>query len=204
MNSRGIAWRSSFHERVCFVAAPVVMAVAAVASAVISAASAMQQGKAARQQAEYQAALAENNAIASRQQAGFDEKQHREKARLALSSQRARAAKSGVLSEGSPLFFNIDTGEQAEIGALNIRRQGEMRAQGFQSEAALGLFKGKVAQQQGYMSAGKSLLDGVSKVSGSWGSISPALSSMGSTASTSSAFPPMQDFGNDPYTGGTS
>jgi hypothetical protein len=164
MNSRGIAWRSSFHERVCFVAAPVVMAVAAVASAVISAAAAAQQGQTARKQAEYQAALAENNAIASRQQAEFDERQHREKARLTLSSQRARSAKSGVLaSEGSPLFLNIDTGQDAEIGALNIRRQGEMRAQGFQSEAALGLFKGKAAQQQGYLSAGKSLLDGVSK-----------------------------------------
>lgn len=161
MNSRGIAWRSSLHERVAFEVATAL----AIASAAITAVSAIQQGEAAQDAAEYQARVAENNAIAARQQAEFDERQHREKARLLLSSQRARAAKSGVQAgEGSPLFQHGRTSEEAEIGSLNIRRGGALRAGDYQSQAALGRFKGQSAAQAGYMSAGSSLLSGMSKL----------------------------------------
>lgn len=156
MNSRGIAWRPSIHERVNFQIAPVL----AVMSAVMTAVSAIQQGEAAEEQAEYQAKVAENNALAARQQAEFDERQHREKARLALSQQRARAAKSGVLAEGSPLFFNADTGEEAEIGALNIRRGGQLRSDSFRSQGAQSLYSAGLAQQRAERQVARSLLGG--------------------------------------------
>lgn len=197
MNSRGIAWRLSFHERVNFQIAPVL----AVMSAVMTAVSAIQQGEAAEEQAEYQAKVAENNALAARQQAEFDERQHREKARLALSQQRARAAKSGVLAEGSPLFFNADTGEEAEIGALNIRRGGQLRANDYQSQAALGRFRGASARQQGYMQAGSSLLGGMSRLD--LGKFSDLMPNPSPASPVPTQFFPPQDFGNHPSLGGT-
>ncbi len=169
MNSRGIAWRPAFHERVNFEAATAIMAVAAVVSAVVSAAGAMEQGKAAREQAQYQAAVADNNALAARQQSELEERQYREKARLALSSQRAKAAKNGVLAgEGSPLFVDTDTSETAEIDSLNIRRGGQLRSDSFRAQGALSLYQGAVADQQAQFRATTSLLDGVSKVAGGW------------------------------------
>lgn len=191
MNARGIAWRSSFHERVNFQIAPVLM----VMSAVITAVSAIQQGEAAEDAAEHQARVAENNAIAARQQAEFDERQQREKARLALSAQRARAAKSGVLTEGSPLFLNGATSEEAEIGALNIRRGGQLRANDYGAQAALGRFKGASAAQAGYMQAGSSLLGAAGKLNlGSFSDLAPS-SSPASAAPTDWNQYPMQDFG---------
>lgn len=164
MSYRGIAWRRSFHERVNFEAAAV-MAVAAAASAAISAAGAVQQGETARKSADHQAALAENNALAARQQAELDERQQREKARRLMATQRAQAAGRGVLTEqGSPLFVSLDTGEQAEIAALNIRRAGELRSNELHSQASLTRFQGAASEDAGYLKAGTSLLDGVSKV----------------------------------------
>ena len=164
MSYRGIAWRRSFHERVNF-EATTVMAIAAAASAAISAVGAIQQGETARKTADYQAAVAENNAIAARQQAELEERQQREKSLRLMSTQRARAAKGGVLADqGSPLFVNLDTGEAAEIDALNIRRGGQLRATDFQSQAALGRFRGEAEEQAGYLKSGSTLLSGVSNL----------------------------------------
>lgn len=140
----------------------------AAASAVVSAAGAIQQGQASRKMANYQATVAENNAIAARQEAEFQERQHREKARQALSAHRARAAKGGALpEEGSPLLFGVDTSEASEIDALNIRRRGELQATELRSRAALTRYEGRMAQRSAYLRAGSSLLDGMSRAAGS-------------------------------------
>lgn len=137
----------------------------AAASAVVTAAGAIQQGEASRKMANYQAAVAENNAIAARQEAEFQERQHREKARQILSAQRARAAKGGVLTEeGSPLLFNVDTSEGSEIDALNIRRRGEMQATDLRSRVALSRYEDRVAQRSANFKAGSTLLNGMSQV----------------------------------------
>lgn len=164
MNSRGIAWRRSFHERVAF-DATVVMAVATAASAALSAAGAIQQGEASRKAAGYQAALTGNEALATRQQAEADEQRQRKSALHQMAARRARTAKTGVLAdEGSPLFINAGAGEQAEIEALDIRRDGERRANDLQAQAALRRFRGETDERRGYLRAGASLLDGVSRV----------------------------------------
>ncbi len=163
MSYRGIAWRRSFHERVVLDAA----AVLAAASAALSAVSAVQQGEASRKSAEYQAAVAENNALAARQQAELDERRGREKARRMLASQRAQAAKGGVMpDEGSPLFVNLAAGEEAEIEALNLQRAGESRSDDLHSRAAQQRFQGAVAEQSGALKAGASLLHGASRLAG--------------------------------------
>ncbi len=166
MSYRGIAWRLSFHERVNFEAATV-MAVAAAASAAISAVGAVQQGEAGRKAADYRAAIAENNALAARQQAELDERRERDRTLRLTGSQRTRAARSGLLAdEGSPLFVSLDASEQAEIEALNIRRAGGMRSSDLRAQAALGRFRGAVDERAGYLRAGTSLLNGVSRIAG--------------------------------------
>jgi len=144
--------------------------VAMAAATAVSAMGSIQQGKAARRTAEFQSAVAENHAIAARQQAEFDERQQREKALRLLSAQRARAAKGGVLAEqGSPLFVNLDIGEKAEIDALNIRRGGELRASDLRAQGALARYQGQVKEQQGYNEATVSLLKGTSSVASGGG-----------------------------------
>lgn len=151
----------------------IAMIAMAAASTVMTVAGQMQQGETARKTAEYQAAVAENNAIAARQQAEFDERQQREKALRLMATQRARASKGGVLAEqGSPLFINLDMGEKAEIDALNIRRSGEVRATDYRSQAELGRFRGAAEERQSYLRAGSSLLDGMSKVTSMAGTAS--------------------------------
>lgn len=164
MSYRGIAWRPSFRERVNF-EATTVMAIATAASAALSAANAIQQGEASRKAAGYQAALADNEAIAARQQAEAGERQQRETARRRLSAQRTRVARGGVLAEeGSPLFVNASAAEQAEIEALDIRHAGEQRAGELRGQAALRRFRGETDARAGTLRAGTSLLDGVSRV----------------------------------------
>jgi hypothetical protein len=139
--------------------------VAMAAATVVSAYGQMEQGKAARRTADYQAALADNNAIAAQQQAELDERQQREKALRLMATQRARASKGGVLAEqGSPLFINLDMGEKAEIGALNIRRGGEIRANELRAQGALARYQGELKQQEGNRNATVSLLQGTSQV----------------------------------------
>lgn len=157
MSYRGLHDRPSLHHRIVMgpAAVPWLMAAAAAMQAV----SSIQQSQAARKAAGYQAAMAENNAVAAQQQAAFDESREREKALRVMASQRARAASGGVLAEqGSPLFVNLATGEDAEINALNVRRGGELRANELRSQAALGRYRGAVDEQAATMRAGSSLL----------------------------------------------
>lgn len=143
-----------------------VMAAAAVASAVVGTYSAIQQGNAAADAAEYNAKVAENAGIAARQQADYEEKQARQKRDRLLSAQRVATAASGLDLEGSPLALMEDTAVEAELDALNIRRAGSVDEARARSQAAADRMEGRARQQAGYLNAGASLLNGVSKVAG--------------------------------------
>lgn len=137
-------------------------AILAAASTAVSVAGAIQQGQAARKSAEYQAQVAENNAIAARQQADYDERQQRRKTAQRLSTLRAAAANAGVLpEEGSPLFVDQDTSLYGEMDALNLRRGGTIAERRARSEAELTRMKGRQAQTGSYYKAGASLLKGL-------------------------------------------
>lgn len=135
-----------------------------VASSVMSAAGSIQQGNSAKAAAEYNARVAENNAITARQQAAAQEEQHRRLARRQLGQMRAAYGASGVTMEGSPLDILAQSAKDAELDALNIRYGGELKAQGLESEAVLERYRGKSAQRAGYMGAATGLLSGASKI----------------------------------------
>jgi uncharacterized protein YqfA (UPF0365 family) len=75
------------------------LAIAAIASTVIgagvSAAGAVQQGKSAQNLANYNAQIAQNDAIAARQKAEFDARAQERQAKLFAGTQRASMASTG-------------------------------------------------------------------------------------------------------------
>lgn len=139
-------------------------AAAAVAAAGVSAVASIRQGQAARNFAEFNAKVAENEAIATRQAARFEERRVRERTQRFIASQRAAAGKSGiVVNEGSPLLAQVESAAEGELDALAIRRSATIAEARAKSRASAARIQGRVAQQQSQFQAGASLLGGVSR-----------------------------------------
>lgn len=119
----------------------------------------IQQGKAQQQMGEYNAQVAQNEAIAARQKAKYEEKAHRRQVAQLKGTQRAEAGASGgeLLDMGD--IFDM-TAEEAELDALAIRYGGRMGATAAQQRATLARMQGKAAKQASYADAGKTLLTG--------------------------------------------
>jgi cell wall-associated NlpC family hydrolase len=152
---------------------------AAVAAAAVSAVAAVQQGQATSKMAKYNAQVMENQAVAERQKAALEEQRHRARTTKLLSTQRALIAKSGLDLEGSPLLVMEDTAAQSELDSLLIRYNGEMGANRAQSQAGLDRMRASSASTGGYLSAGASLLNGVSRMGSIYG---PTAASSGASS----------------------
>lgn len=139
---------------------PVTMMIAATA---VQAVGAIQQGNAAKGAADYNASVLEQNAAIERQQAGAREEAKRREARQVLGAQRAAFAQSGGGMGGSAADVMRQSGMNAELDALTLRYEGDLRARGLQAEAASERFAGKQAQTQGYFQAAGSILGGAGK-----------------------------------------
>jgi hypothetical protein len=141
-------------------ALPFVMA----ASAAVSAIGAIQQGQDAKKAANYNAAVAEQDAIAAQNKAKYDEGLHRERIKALLSKQRAIIGASGADMSGSPLLATIDTIEKGELDALAIRQGGEIESRRYKNQAASSRLEGKSASRASMYKAGSTLLSGASSV----------------------------------------
>lgn len=139
------------------------MILAAVGTAV-SAVGSISQGQAAANAAEYNAQVAENNRIAARQQATFDEQRRREGLRRDLSSARVGAAKSGVDMAGSALDVMVRGAEDAELEALRIRYGGEVAQNAAAAEAGLSRAQAGASRMAGFFGAGSALLSGATTI----------------------------------------
>lgn len=133
--------------------------------AVMGVMGAIQSGEAQKKAADYNAQVAENDAIAKQQAAAFEEERQRERARRELAFARAQAGGSGTTMSGSPLDIMARSAENAELEALAIRYSGQLGANASRSQAAADRMQGKIAQQAGYMQAGTTLLT----AAGKWG-----------------------------------
>ena len=135
-----------------------------VGAAVVAAGSAVYQGVQANKEAKYNAQIREQDAIAAKNKAAYDETMHRDRVRKLLSSQKALYGRSGVSLLGSPELVMEETAAQGELDALAIRYGGDVEASRNRSEATLSRMRGKSASTSGYASAGSSLLTAGSKV----------------------------------------
>ena len=107
----------------------IIAVVIAAAAAGAGAYTAVQQSETQQTLAKAGAQAAEVEAQSKEEAAAFEERQFRRRAVLLMGEQRAILSSSGfVVDEGSPLLQTLDTARQAEMEALNIRRQGDVGA----------------------------------------------------------------------------
>ena len=134
---------------------------AAAAGTVTSTVSAVQQGKSAQNLANYNAQIAQNDAIAARQKAEFDARAQERQAKLFAGTQRASMAGTGgeLLDMGDVIDMSA---EEAELENLAIRYGGEMGYRAGQQRATVSRFEGAVAKQKATGQAASSLLTGAS------------------------------------------
>ena len=148
----------------CDPATLTIMATAASAlGTVTSVAGAVQQGKAAQNLANYNAEVAQNDAIAARQKADFDATAQERQARLFAGTQRASMA-----STGGELLDMQDvadmSAEEAELENLAIRYGGQMGYRAGRQKTTVSKFEGAVAKQKATGQAARSLLTGASRL----------------------------------------
>lgn len=149
--------------------------VAAVASAAMTAVGSIQQGQAQSAQQNFQAKVAdrdaviqEQNRVAAIQQGVEDERRLRSEQRYALSRNRAMRGQSGLdTSTGSALLVAEQDETSAMLNVLSQRYQTDLRARGYQlaqddSRASAGAYRmgAKQSRTQGYIGAGSALLRG--------------------------------------------
>lgn len=133
------------------------------AGTAMSAIGSMQQGQAAKAAAGYNAAMMEQNATVERQQAGAREDAQRRQARQVLGAQRAAFAQSGGGMGGSAADVMGQSAMNAELDALTLRYEGDLRARGMESQAASERYSGRSSAMAGYMGAAGSILSGAAR-----------------------------------------
>lgn len=135
----------------------------AAAGTVVSAVGAMNQGKAAQQAANFNAQVAENNAVAARQAA----------AENARREARAGRIRTGALRARSNLDASMDLLEDSvmeeELNVNSILHAGELEALGLTTSASLFRAQGAAARQAGNAQAFGTLLSGAGKAAGGLG-----------------------------------
>lgn len=145
------------------VAAAIPYVLAAVSTAV-TVVAAVQQGKAAQRAADFNAKVAQDNAMLARQQAQSKARQQDRVNRLRLGAIRAaHGASGGAAGEGSVLDVLGDTAMQGELEKQNILYAGRVQAAGYRNEASLSTAEGKSARAASTLKAGSALLSGASQ-----------------------------------------
>jgi hypothetical protein len=158
----------------------VVGAIAAVASAGVGAAGAYQQSQAAKSQANYQAQVANNNAIVAQQNAerlqqygDIAEDEQRERLKATRGAARARLAANGLLVDDdlgvTATGLQIDLAGEGEYDILKLRdRYAQQvqaaKVQGVNFQAEAGLASLKASQQSPGFAAVGSLLSSAGSV----------------------------------------
>lgn len=120
----------------------------------------MSAAKAARQTAEYNAQVAENEAVLLARQKRDQEESLRKQSDRLEGTQRLAVAGSGVQMTGSPLQILADTYFSTEADAVNIQQAGTVEQQQKASEAALARTEGAARATSLKYAAYGSLLSG--------------------------------------------
>lgn len=154
-------------------------------SAGVGAAGQIQQGQAQAQASKYNAKVAEMNAtLADRksrdalERGKIEEQNKRQEISQLQGRQKAAMAANGVdLTFGSPLDTMVDTATLGELDALTVRRNANREAYDYEvqgvnqrSGAALDRMNAKSATTGSYLAAAGTVLGGVSKAAGQYGS----------------------------------
>ena len=125
----------------------------------LSALGSMEQGKQMQQMGEYNAQVAQNQAIAARQKADFDLKQQKRQAAQFKGTQRANMSATGgeLLDMGDVKDMSAT---DLELEALGIKYGATMDQTAAQQRATLARMEGAAGKQKAYSEAGSTLLTG--------------------------------------------
>lgn len=135
-------------------------------STVVGMAGAQQQAAAQQAAANYNASIKNQQATAAIAQSQEDERRQRIQGRLALGGIRSGVAASGIQMEGSALDVLESSASNAELDALTIRHQGQMKAWAYKAGANLDLMSGQQAEEAGKYAAASTLLRGAAGIAG--------------------------------------
>lgn len=138
-------------------------AIAMIGSTIIQGAGSIMSGRAQRKASEQSAKLAEMNAQRGLREAGEAESRQRRMGRRALATQRTAVSQSGFSMSGSMLDWLEESATMAELDALNIRYEGQARADSQRVGTQMDLAQGRDAQTAGYIGAGANLLQGAAQ-----------------------------------------
>lgn len=103
----------------------------------------LREGAANASAADYNADVAEQNAQLAEMQSAEEERRARIRSKKELGDIRANYGASGVQLEGSPLDVLESSAMNAELDALSIRHQGQIKSQLFRNEALLERYKAR-------------------------------------------------------------
>lgn len=120
----------------------------------------LMQGNAEKKAANYNAAILESNADQATREAGAREEAQRRDAAFQLGRQRAAIAQSGGGFGGSAADVMRQSASLAELDALNIRYEGDLRRRGLLAEAGMSRWQGKMAKKASYLKATTTLVKG--------------------------------------------
>ena len=153
---------------------PTILAIISASAAVVGTGvgtyAAVKQGDAA-EEASKRAQEAENaNAQAEQNAAALEAGQVRRRNLLRFGSQRAAAAKSGVLIEGAQDVI-YDTSVQGELEALSTLYGGASAASYYRSRGANARAEGSAARSASRIQAGSTLIGGIGRTAEAYGKI---------------------------------
>lgn len=136
----------------------------AIAGAATSAYSSYQSGKNQQKIAEYNAKVAETQALDARARGGYEANQKRREVASVLGQQQTQMAANGIeTSSGSALNLASDTAWAGEMDAKTIEVNALRAAYGYEQEAVGTRLQGKAAMKNARGAAYGSLLSGASK-----------------------------------------
>lgn len=145
---------------------PIPLIVPIVASLAATGASAYadyQQAQAQEAMADYNAKIAEQEAVARQQAIEVEARQLTKAQREMKARQRMSVAARGGLAEGTDLLSLAEQAREMQMDQLELRRQQDIAGIRGASEAAMQRYKGKQAKYAGKWTVGTTLLEGATK-----------------------------------------
>jgi hypothetical protein len=170
---------------------PYIAAAVSAIGAISQAQTASANAKSQAQAADYNAQVSRNQAYSAMQESTSAQLAQRRRAGQVLGAQRAAAAQSGVGMGGSTGDVLEQSGALAELDALNLAYEGDLRAKGYMGQADLDAWNAtqarrnaKSAMTSGYLSAAGSLASFGATKFGGVGGVAPRTSLGGSSLGT--------------------
>lgn len=134
----------------------------------------IQAGQTQKKIGEYNAKVAENQAIEAEMVSRENLKRERTQASRFLAKQRTAIAGAGVTEAGSPLEVMAASAAGLELQALDNMRLGRMQATALRAQGAMARYEGKQAARASLISAGATMMQGAAQSASIYGSLAPA------------------------------